>query len=185
MSEYRTTEAINEQLLGVFRAHGYEGATLQKISDATGLQKSSMYHRFPQGKQSMALAVLDHVEQGLTDVVLAPLRDDGPLRERVQRCVDRISDFYQDGQVSCLLETLSLDNGPGDEARGVLRSNLTTLINGLASASREAGFNELEAKARATEAVIALEGALVISRVLEHNEPFSRAMAGLPALLLE
>src|SRR5437762_12723369 len=43
----------------VFRAHGYEGATLALITEATGLGKGSLYHFFPGGKAQMAAAVLD------------------------------------------------------------------------------------------------------------------------------
>ena len=68
----------DEQLLGalseVFRAHGYEGATLAKVSEATGLQKSSLYHRFPGGKEQMAKAVLDAAAARVAGHVLAPLR---------------------------------------------------------------------------------------------------------------
>ena len=43
------------QLAEVFRAHGYEGATLALISDATGLGKGSLYNFFPGGKEQMAM----------------------------------------------------------------------------------------------------------------------------------
>src|ERR1700720_3544465 len=46
------------QLAEVFRAHGYEGATLALISDATGLGKGSLYNFFPGGKEQMAMEVL-------------------------------------------------------------------------------------------------------------------------------
>ena len=42
----------------VFRAHGYEGATLSVITEATGLGKGSLYHFFPGGKEELAAAVL-------------------------------------------------------------------------------------------------------------------------------
>ena len=37
------------QLLTVFQRYGYEGATLAKLSAATGLGKASLYHYFSQG----------------------------------------------------------------------------------------------------------------------------------------
>src|SRR5687767_6837809 len=45
-------------LAEVFRSHGYEGATLALISQATGLGKGSLYHFFPGGKAQMAADVL-------------------------------------------------------------------------------------------------------------------------------
>ncbi|MEP1982729.1 MAG: helix-turn-helix domain-containing protein, partial [Maribacter dokdonensis] len=47
-------------LTKVFRSRGYEGASLKELSEATGLKKASLYHRFPNGKQEMADAVLQH-----------------------------------------------------------------------------------------------------------------------------
>ena len=45
-------------LLNIFREYGYEGASLSKISERTGLGKASLYHHFPNGKQQMAQEVL-------------------------------------------------------------------------------------------------------------------------------
>ena len=57
------TSAIDDgeliaRLSGVFRDVGYEGATLSALAAATGLQKASLYHRYPGGKQQMADEVL-------------------------------------------------------------------------------------------------------------------------------
>ena len=48
-----TTKVTDNQLLDklteVFRLYGYEGASLSRISKVTGLQRASLYHRFPGG----------------------------------------------------------------------------------------------------------------------------------------
>jgi len=68
-----------DQLLGivaeVFREHGYEGASLSLIGEATGLGKGSLYHFFPGGKEEMARAVIAHIDGWFEDNVFAPLRD--------------------------------------------------------------------------------------------------------------
>ena len=40
-------DELLDRLTDVFRTYGYEGASLSKISEATGLQRASLYHRFP------------------------------------------------------------------------------------------------------------------------------------------
>ena len=65
---------IVRKLVPVFRAYGYEGATLSRISKATGLGRASLYHHFPKGKQSMAQAVLNYVNEWFDATVLEPLR---------------------------------------------------------------------------------------------------------------
>jgi len=47
-------EELLDRLTSVFRTHGFEGASLSLISKATGLQRASLYHRFPGGKEEMA-----------------------------------------------------------------------------------------------------------------------------------
>jgi len=49
-----TDAQLTDALTDVFRTYGYEGATLSRISEATGLQRASLYHRFPGGKEAMA-----------------------------------------------------------------------------------------------------------------------------------
>lgn len=61
-------------LLRLFRQYGYDGATLSKISEATGLGKASLYHHFPGGKDEMVEVVLDSLECWLDQNVVSTLR---------------------------------------------------------------------------------------------------------------
>ena len=56
------TEIVN-RIAMVFRQHGYEGASLSLIADATGLGRSSIYHHFPGGKDEMVEAVFDNLDE--------------------------------------------------------------------------------------------------------------------------
>ena len=44
-------QELMERLAKVFRNYGYEGASMTVLAKVTGLQKASLYHRFPGGKQ--------------------------------------------------------------------------------------------------------------------------------------
>ncbi|WP_163777781.1 TetR/AcrR family transcriptional regulator, partial [Proteus mirabilis] len=59
-------------LAEVFRAHGYEGASLALISAATGLGKGSLYHFFPGGKEQMAAEVLADIDRWFNETVYDP-----------------------------------------------------------------------------------------------------------------
>ncbi len=63
------------RLAEVFRAHGYEGATLALISDATGLGKGSLYNFFPGGKEQMAMEVLDSIDRWFVDNIYTAAAD--------------------------------------------------------------------------------------------------------------
>src|SRR5918993_4126488 len=103
-------EELLDRLTRVFQDYGYEGASLSRISAATGLERSSLYHRFPGGKDEMAEAVLSRVMARFNEV-LAPLRDRASLESKIKETGRRLAAFYEDGSVSCVLDTLSMQGG--------------------------------------------------------------------------
>ena len=62
MSSAAERAGILPVLAEVFRAHGYEGASLSLITRATGLGKGSLYHLFPGGKAEMAACGLAEID---------------------------------------------------------------------------------------------------------------------------
>jgi TetR/AcrR family transcriptional regulator, lmrAB and yxaGH operons repressor len=58
-------------LAEAFREHGFEGASLAHLCEATGLGKGSLYHFFPGGKDEMAAAVLADVDAWITSLAVA------------------------------------------------------------------------------------------------------------------
>ncbi len=62
----------------VFRELGYEGASLNEITERTGIGKGSLYHFFPGGKEQMAVEVLDHVDRWFVENVFEPLERGEP-----------------------------------------------------------------------------------------------------------
>lgn len=179
-----TDEDLLERLTRVFQDHGFEGASLSRISKATGLEKASLYHRFPGGKDQMAEAVLAHVGQWFVENLLAPLRESGPVAARIRETGRRIQAFYEDGRRSCLLDTLSLRDGSPALHESVSRT-YAAWRDSFAAASREAGLAAGLARRRAEEAIIGIHGALVLARATGDTKPFARAVARLPGLLTE
>jgi TetR/AcrR family transcriptional regulator, lmrAB and yxaGH operons repressor len=181
----RPTKVSEEQLMqdlsAVFRRKGYDGASFADLTDATGLVKASLYHRFPDGKAEVADAVLSSVDTRFADYVLKPAFEPGPPLNRVRRIARRLREFYADGAQWCLLDTLSLATTPS-----VLRHakhSMDFWIETFAQVAREAGIPASLARRRAERAVAAIEGSLIVSRVTNNRRPFFRALAGLPKLL--
>ena len=109
MAKYYTAEAekVIGSLISVFRNHGFEGASLSRFTEASGLIKASLYHRFPNGKEQMALAALTEVGRIFSTHVLAPVDfEEAPL-QRLKLVANRLDEFYEGGTQACLLETLS------------------------------------------------------------------------------
>src|SRR3990167_1106920 len=100
-------EALVARLSATFRDVGYEGASLALLSEATGLKKASLYHRFPGGKEQMGLEVLQEAGRWLTEHVLGPLAGEGTPRERITAMARELDVFYRGGKQACLLNLLS------------------------------------------------------------------------------
>ena len=166
-------EDLLERLTRVFQDYGFEGASLSRISEATGLERASLYHRFPEGKDQMAEAVVAHAGQRFVEKLLAPLRGNGPLAARIRETGRRLEAFYEDGRRSCLLDTLSLGDS-GSALHDAVGRTYSAWRDAFAAAAREAGLPAGLARRRAEEAIMSIHGALVLARATGDRKPFTR-----------
>lgn len=171
-------------LLQLFREYGYDGATLAKISEATGLGKASLYHHFPGGKEQMVEVVLDCLEDWVEANIARPLQSEGEPLTRFQRMCDRISELYEDGKQPCLLAILLMGSAR-DLFHGKVSLRLRGWIEAIASVLIEAGTSENKAKQRAENAIIAIQGSLVLSRGLDNPTIFQRVIQEIPENLCQ
>ncbi|MEO5901863.1 MAG: helix-turn-helix domain-containing protein [Ilumatobacteraceae bacterium] len=172
-----------EGLTGLFRDGGFEGTSLADIAAATGMQKSSLYHRFPGGKAQMAADVIAAVGQQFAGDVLAPLATDQPLDDRIRAVGLRLRAFYEEGARSCLLDVLSIGT-PGPDAAAGLATAAAGWIGAFAALAGEAGADADHATIRAQDAIGAIEGALVLARATGDRRPVDRAIDRLAETLL-
>ena len=176
------TELV-DRLTDLFRNEGFEASSLNEIARATGLQKSSLYHRFPGGKEQMAADVAAAVTERFATEILAPLVGDGPLEARIREVGRNLDAFYEGGERRCLLDVLSVGH-PGRAASSALADAGNGWVAVFATVARDAGADETTALARAQDAVAGIEGALVLARVTGDKAAFARAIDRLPDLLL-
>ncbi|MCC5640580.1 TetR/AcrR family transcriptional regulator [Nostoc sp. CHAB 5844] len=171
-------------LIQLFRQYGYDGATLSKISEATGLGKASLYHYFPGGKDEMVEAVLDFLQLWLGENILEALRSEGDALTRLRRMCDRLSELYEGGDQPCLSAIFLLGS-----ARDVFHSKVETLfrawIDAIATVLIEDGMDEELAKYRGEDAAIAIQGSLILSQGLNDPSPFKRVIQNLPTQLIQ
>ena len=170
-------EKLFQRLSDVFRRKGYDGASYSELMKATGLVKASLYHRFPGGKADMVDAILSNVDRHFADYVLKPGSEEGRPQDRVRKIARRLREFYHSGKRWCLLDTLTLANSPSTCTHA--RRSMQFWIDAFARISRDAGLTPAIARDRAQEAVAAIEGGLVASRVLGTSRPFLRSLANL------
>lgn len=176
-------DEVIARLMSVIRREGYDGASLAELSKATGLGRSSLYHYFPDGKDQMVVAVLDHLEATMTAHVFAPLRSDAPPLERLQGMTAALDKFYGSGREACLLASL----GVGDASKQFhprLRQLFAAWIVAISEPLRVAGIPRDTAQARAEKALMLIEGALLLARAMGEPALFVRTLRDLPAELL-
>lgn len=172
-----------DRLTDVFRRHGFEGASLTRISEATGLKRASLYHRFPGGKAEMAEAVLSRADEWLITHALSPLQGPGEPADRLRIMTGALSEFYGDGKHSCLLDAFSL-GGENTDLREHVRASTIAWTDALAAVALEVGIAEDEAHARAQDAIASIQGTLVLSRATGDPTAFQRALRKIPDDLL-
>ncbi len=175
-------EEVLNRLTKAFRQHGKEGTTITILEAATGMKRNSLYHLFPGGKDEMASAVFDHAAGIMGKHVLRPLQATGDPKSRLIEMCEELHQFYSQGRESCLIAALSLGD-PGQVIQQQIKLGVTAWIDMLARVIREAGIPAEAAEERARDAVIAIQGALVVSRALGSEEPFKQLMTRLPDAL--
>jgi AcrR family transcriptional regulator len=178
-------EALIASLSQVFRDVGYEGATLSMLEQATGLKKASLYHRFPAGKEQMAMEVLDAAGTWLESHVLSALRGAAPPKARIDAMVKRLDQFYSGGKQACLLNMLSSSRIQGGPFTKNIRQMFELLTDALATVAKDAGADSRTARARAERVIMMLQGSLVLSRGVGSTRPFREFLKSVPSELLE
>jgi AcrR family transcriptional regulator len=171
-------------LLGeVFRAHGYEGTTLALITEATGLGKGSLYHFFPGGKQQMAAEVLAEIDSWFEVNVFAPLRASDDPDRAVAAMIGNVDGYFRSGRRVCLVGVIAL-GASRDSFGAEVQDYFAHWHDALAGVLRRSGFGAGAARRRSEDALLTIQGALVLARARDDVKIFSRAMVELQARLL-
>ncbi|MBO9727246.1 MAG: TetR/AcrR family transcriptional regulator [Chitinophaga sp.] len=171
-----------EGLMSVLQSKGFEGASLNDLAKATGLQKASLYHRFPGGKNEIAVMVLEFVYTWIKDNIYLVLTEKGVApATKLQRAIQHTKELYQNGEKSCILNALSLDSGlvaVGDQISKIM----LLWMEAFTALGVEQGFTAAQAKAKARQSLVLVQGSLVLSKGLSDPSHFQKAMVDVKML---
>lgn len=168
--------------IDLFRTYGFEGVSLKQLADATGLEKASLYYRYPGGKDAIAMAIAGGLVTWLQANVFDPLAGSGSPRKRVSSVAEKLSEFYAGGSKPCLMEVLSIRGG-SEELQLALKAAMQGMVSAFAKIAKESGNGSAAARTKAEEAIVRLEGSLILARVTGDTACFERVLKGLPDLL--
>lgn len=170
---YERTDIV-PLLAETFRELGYEGATLSRITERTGIGKGSLYHFFPGGKEEMAGAVLADIDAWFEQAVYRPLRNDD-ARQAIVAMWLNVGDYFRSGGRICLVGAFALDD-TRERFSSAIGDYFIRWIEALRSALMRAGCAEREAQTLAEEGICGIQGALVLSRALKDEAVFTRSL---------
>ena len=162
-------------LAEVFREHGYEGASLSLIGEATGLGKGSLYHFFPGGKEEMAAAVIAHIDGWFEENVFVPLQDKADPHAGIERMLEATDSYFRSGRRVCLIGAFALDESRDLFAKAI-KSYFGRWVAHLAEALTRTGHSKAKADELAEETVGAIQGALTLARAFDDTAVFSRTL---------
>lgn len=171
------------KLQETFRRYGYEGASLTRIATATGLGKASLYHYFPNGKEQMAMAVIESTRQWFDENIFAPLESVHPPRQRIVSMLETLSRHYASGQSACLpgLFALTEERVLFGEA---IAEFFARWVACLSQTLTDSGLARDIAQRRAHDGVERIQGALILSRAFADGRAFATMATELPEQLL-
>ncbi|NTF43708.1 TetR family transcriptional regulator [Rhizobium sp. AC27/96] len=158
----------------VFRELGYEGASMSNITARTKLSKGSLYHFFPGGKEQMAAEIIAHIDAWFVVDMFKPL-EEGEPRAAIRTMWETADRYFRSGRRICLIGAFALDE-TRDRFAMAIRSYFQRWIEALAGALTRAGLTGIEAQALAEEAVVGLQGALMLARALGDEAVFGRIL---------
>ncbi|OZI61947.1 TetR/AcrR family transcriptional regulator [Bordetella genomosp. 11] len=165
-------------LVEVFRRYGYEGTSLSRITEGTGLGKGSLYHFFPGGKDEMAAAVLAHIDDWFQRNIYAPLREAPSPRDGIAAMFDKVSAYFLSGRKACLVGVFALGNERDRFAQAV-SSYFRAWAAAVTAVLEKGGVPPAPARDLAEEIVGGIQGALVLARAWNDPQVYCRMAGGL------
>ncbi|QMW04217.1 TetR/AcrR family transcriptional regulator [Spirosoma foliorum] len=174
-------DVVIDKLMEVFRSSGYDGSSMATLAEATQLKKASLYHRFPQGKQAMAHAVLSYVADWTQTRIVDVLFSASTPKERLEKALKAIDELYDGGRLDCILRALS----HGSEAN-IFQNEIAAVfqlwIDAFTHLALDFGYDQKESDRLAKLAITKIQGTLILARAFGQPSLFTEALDELRSL---
>jgi TetR/AcrR family transcriptional repressor of lmrAB and yxaGH operons len=179
-----TDQELVERLLAAFREVGYDAISMSELAKIAGIQKASLYHRFPNGKLEMAKAVLDYIETESQRLIVDVLKNSSAnLETRLKTAFKAIDMLYEGGRLNCILRALSIGSA-AEYFREQIAGIFSGWIDGFTQIGLEVGKTPKEAKRMAQQVVIRIQGVLIVARTLQDLSLFEQVLVELEKEIL-
>ncbi|CAH9054805.1 HTH-type transcriptional repressor ComR [Pseudoalteromonas holothuriae] len=174
-------EHVLRQAMTAFMQYGYSKASMQKLTQATGLHPGSIYCAF-KNKQGLLLASVEQYQKDKNDQFESLVAEHNDVKSALSAFLKNITHPCANNEATkfCLLtRTLSEVDGQDKEVSKVLANNLNAFENSLANVLDKAIDNgEIsstpDAKSRAQFLVMGIYGIRTYSSTSDNQATLSR-----------
>lgn len=182
----RTRQRMVQTTAELMQRQGLHGTGLSEIVEQAGAPKGSLYFHFPGGKEELAVAAVAAAAQQLGDGIAAVLAQAPTPADGVARLVAGMAAGLEHSGYArgCPLATTTLETAHDSAAlAAACAAGFDSWHAHIAAALRRASFTSAAARDRATLALSALEGALVLARARRDTAPLHTVAKQLQPLL--
>lgn len=179
-------QPIIDAAVRLFRQQGYAATGLNELVEQSGSPKGSMYHYFPEGKPSIAVAAVEEAGRRVVDTLAALAEKSASTGELVRGHAGLLAGWmeksgFRDG---CPMTTVLLELAPGNvEVAEAGRRAFAARREVLAAKLRADGFSAEDAERLAMLCTNAIQGSLVQARVERSRRPVEQTAELLAELL--
>ncbi|MGZ2431031.1 TetR/AcrR family transcriptional regulator [Rhizobium sp. BK456] len=161
-------EAVLKGAMHVFRKHGYQGASIRDLEEATGLKGGSIYHAFGD-KAGLFDAAFRHYNRAVLEARLERFAPPGSGLKGLRELFLSLLHEPDNGSLGCLITNMAVEFG-GDvkthprveAALGLLRSTFRSRLGESSNVARDA--DEAKADRTAVRLLALYQGLLVLIR---------------------
>jgi TetR/AcrR family transcriptional repressor of lmrAB and yxaGH operons len=182
----RTKQRMVATTAALMQRQGISATGLSEIVEGAQAPKGSLYFHFPGGKEELALAALQQAAQQLGDGIAAVLAQAPTPADGVAQLVTGMAAGLEHSGYArgCPLATTALETAhDSDVLAAACAAGFASWHGHIAHALRRDGFTPAVARDRATLALSALEGALILARAQRDTAPLHTVAKQLQPLL--
>ncbi len=172
----------------LFRRQGYSSTGLNEIVDQAGAPKGSLYHYFPEGKVSIAVAAVEEAGTRVSDTLRDLARKNETAGDLLKAHARLLAGWmqksgYRDG---CPITTVLLELAPRERLIAKAgRKAYAARIDILSEKLVADGFAQDRARRLAQLCTSALQGALIQARIERSGAPIETAANELAEMLVQ
>ncbi|WP_042208143.1 TetR/AcrR family transcriptional regulator [Paenibacillus durus] len=167
-------ERFIEATTRLIEMHGYHGTGLNQIIKEGGAPRGSLYHHFPNGKEELVSAAIDHLGQGVADQTRKILDNSKSLSEGIYSIFLFLAKKFDDSDclIAGSIASVALETSHISEQ---LRETCRRTYDSWRSAYEEMlllnGFSASRAAQISTLITASIDGAIILCRINRSSEP--------------